>query len=78
MTKNPKHKEKKKYPINTQSTQKDIETSNRYDFLIQQPETSNNEIDITANIPKPPPVFVHGALNYSEMIKRIQKIAEEE
>jgi hypothetical protein len=77
MGKNPKHIEKK---ISNQHTitPKDIETNNRYDLLIQQPETLSNEIDITPKISKPPPIFVQGVQNYSEMIKRTQNIAQQE
>ncbi|PNF18592.1 hypothetical protein B7P43_G06258 [Cryptotermes secundus] len=76
MANTPKHKEK-----NTNQekiTTNNIETNNRYDPLSQQAGTPSNEIIITPKIPKPPPIFVHGVQNYSEMIKRIQKIAEQE
>jgi hypothetical protein len=32
----------------------------------------------STKIHKPPPVFVHGVINYGEMIKRIRDIAEDE
>jgi hypothetical protein len=32
----------------------------------------------TPTIPKPPPIFVHGVINYKDMIKSITEVAEEE
>jgi len=32
----------------------------------------------STNIHKPPPIFVHGAINYGKMIKRITDIVEDE
>jgi hypothetical protein len=55
------------------------ETYNRYDILTQevhqaepdeQPQPSKNH--------KLPPIFIHGVINYSEMIKSISEIAEDE
>ena len=54
-------------------------TYNRYDILTQevhqaepgeQPQPPKNH--------KPPPIFIHGVINYSEMIKSISEVAEEE
>jgi hypothetical protein len=55
------------------------ETHNRYDILTQevhqaepgeQPQPHKNH--------KRPPIFLHGVINYSEMIKSISKVAEDE
>jgi hypothetical protein len=55
----------------------DTTTTNRFNPLLNQPETSNN-INMTPKISRPPPIFIHGVQNYSEMIKPIQQIAEQE
>jgi hypothetical protein len=67
-----KHKEKK---VSNQPkiTTNDIETNSRYDILTQQPGISNDEITITPKIPRPPPIFVQGVQNYTEMIKQKKK-----
>jgi hypothetical protein len=44
-------------------------------------ETNDDSIDgnpSSTKIHKLPPVFVHGVINYGEMIKRIRDIAEDE
>jgi hypothetical protein len=69
---------KRKKVSNQPKITNDIETNNRYDLLTQQPGMSNDKITITPKIPRLPPIFVHGVQNYTEMIKRIQKIAEQE
>jgi len=43
-------------------------------------ETKEDSIDgnpISTKIHKLPPIFVHGVINYGEMIKRIRGIAED-
>jgi hypothetical protein len=55
------------------------ETHNRYDILTQ--EVHRAEHDERPQPPKnhkPPPVFLHGVINYSEMIKSISEVAEDE
>jgi hypothetical protein len=54
------------------------ETSNRSDMLMEEasyPETSDQPK--TPIIPKPPPTYVHGVINYKDMIKSITEVAEE-
>jgi hypothetical protein len=44
-------------------------------------ETNEDSIDgnpSSTKIHKPPPIFVHGVINYEETIKRIRNIAEDE
>jgi hypothetical protein len=44
-------------------------------------ETIEDSIDgyqSSTKIHKPPPIFVHGVINYGEMMKRIRDIAEDE
>jgi hypothetical protein len=61
------------------TTPQDIATANRYDLQQQQqPDIMHQEHDSTPSIPKPPPIFVHRVQNYADMVKRIQKIAEQE
>jgi hypothetical protein len=51
-----------------------IEVSNVYELLPAEPNDGPTAED--ANIrqpPKPPPIFIHGVVNYTEMIKRIKK-----
>jgi hypothetical protein len=38
----------------------------------------HQEHDSTFSIPKPQPIFVHGVQKYAELVKRMQKIAEQE
>jgi hypothetical protein len=43
--------------------------------------TNEDSIDrnpSSTKIHKPPPIFVHGVINYGEMIRRIRDIAEDE
>jgi len=56
-----------------------METHNRYGLLTN--ETNEDSIDgnpSSTKIYKPPPIFVHGVINYEEMIKRLRNIAEDE
>lgn len=55
-----------------------LETRNRYQLLTNQTDTSNGNSTNTIRPPKPPPIFVHGVINYNEMVKQIQDIAEDE
>jgi hypothetical protein len=55
------------------------ETYNRYDILKQ--EVHQTEPDEQPQPPKNyklPPIFIHGVINYSEMIKSISEAAEDE
>lgn len=71
---------RKKITRSQQNTSKpNIETKNRYSLLTN--EINENTIDGNprpAKIQTPPPIFVHGVINYAEMIKRIRDVAEEE
>jgi len=56
-----------------------IETNNRIGLLTN--ETNENSIDVnpcSTKIHKPPPLFIHGVINYGEMIKRITDTEEDE
>jgi hypothetical protein len=56
-----------------------IGTHNRYGLLTN--ETNEDSIEgnpSSTKIHKPPPIFVHGVINYGEMIKRIRDMAEDE
>ena len=55
------------------------ETSNRYEMLAEDsflPEErgSTHPTQVT----KPPPIFLHGVLNFSEMMKSLTEVVEEE
>jgi hypothetical protein len=55
------------------------ETSNRFYMLTEEvsyPESSDHPK--TPTIHKAPPIFVHGVINYKDMIKSITEVAEEE
>jgi len=72
---------KRKRIINTHHSPQpsQTETSNRFDMLMEEasyPETSDHPK--TPTTPKPPPIFVHGVINYKDMIKSITDVAEEE
>ena len=56
-----------------------IETHNRHDLLTNEKyEDSIDRNPSSTKIHKPSPVFVHGVINYGEMMKRIRDIAEDE
>jgi hypothetical protein len=56
-----------------------IEVSNAYESLpVETNDCPTNEDVDTKRTPKPPPIFIHGVVNYTEMIKRIKAIAEDE
>lgn len=56
-----------------------LETQNRYDLLSQDKQQEERE-DNPQPHPnhKPPPIFIHGVINYDEMTKHIREIAEDE
>jgi 3-methyladenine DNA glycosylase AlkC len=60
------------------SSTNEIQTTNRFNPLLNQSRSLNNEINAITKISKPPPIFVHGVQNYSEIIKHIKQIAEQE
>jgi len=54
------------------------ETHSQYGLLTK--ETNEDSIDgniSSTKIQKPPPIFVHGVINYGDMIKQIRETAEE-
>lgn len=68
-----KSTKRRKTNKNQQSTnESNIETTNRFSVL------SNTNNGNPSEISKPPPIFVHGVLNYNEMIKTITDVAENE
>ena len=55
------------------------ETHNHYDLLSK--ETNLEEAEERTSLQqnhKPPPIFIHGVINYGEMTKRIRDVAEDE
>jgi hypothetical protein len=55
------------------------ETQNRYDILTQTVHQAEpDEQPQPPKIHKPPPIFLCGAINYSEIIKSISEVAEDE
>lgn len=72
-------KRKKVHRIQLDNSGSKIATNNRYDLLTNVTnENSADENRSSDKIQKPPPIFVHGVINYAEMIKRIRDIAEDE
>ena len=63
-------------PANTLDTTS--ETQNRYDLLSQEEQHEEMEVNPQPHPNhKPPPIFIHGVLNYYEMTKHIREIAED-
>ena len=60
-------------------TSPQMETHNRYEMLAEDSIPSVRE-DSTSSpkITKPPPIFLHGVLNYTEMMKSLTEFVEEE
>ena len=56
-----------------------IETYNRYGLLTNEtnPNSTEGNPSPTRN-QKPPPIFIHGVINYGAMINQIRNIAEDE
>ena len=55
------------------------EISNRFDLLMEEATTQETPGPTqTPSIPKPPPIYVHGVINYNDMIRCITEIAKEE
>jgi len=56
-------------------------TQNRYAILAQdatQADPEEKPLPPPALIHKPPPIFIHGVINYDQMIKSIHEVAEDE
>ena len=49
------------------------ETSNRYEMLAEESGSTH-----PTQVTKPPPIFLHGVLNFSEMMKSLTEVVEEE
>jgi hypothetical protein len=56
-----------------------IKTQNRYDMLTQEVNHagSGEQLQSPKN-DKPPPIFIHGVINYKDMIKSVSEVAEDE
>ena len=56
-------------------------THNRYEILAQEESQADSESK-SQPLPqqnyKPPPIFLHGVINYNQMIKSIREVAEDE
>ena len=54
-----------------------METYNRYGLLTNETNLNSAEGDPSpTRNHKPPPIFIHGVINYGEMINRIRNINE--
>jgi hypothetical protein len=56
-------------------------TQNRYAVLAQeasQADTEGKPLPPPLQNHKPPPIFIHGVINYDQMIKSIREVAEDE
>jgi hypothetical protein len=55
-------------------------TNNTYESLTTEEHSppDTNHIPTSAREPKPPPIFLHGVVNYREMVKQIQALVEHE
>jgi len=70
---------KRNHPMQNDTPENKIETHNRFDIL-----TNETNLNATEGNPsptrnhKPPPIFIHGVINYGAMINQIRNIAEDE
>ena len=74
-----RNRRKKIHRTQHNASETKIETHNRHGLLTN--ESDEDSIDgnpSSTKIHKPPPIFVHGVMDYGEMIKRIKDIAEDE
>lgn len=57
-----------------------ITTNNRFETLNKQTDSGNGDQTppTTQPIPKPPPIFVYGVLNYKKMIDNLSNVTDEE
>jgi arsenate reductase-like glutaredoxin family protein len=69
----------KRRKINTRqiyTTNTDITTNNRFNSLpIEESDSQENPAN---KIPKPPPIFIYGVVNYNEMENKLAEIIEQE
>jgi len=72
-------KRKKLYSLQPAVQMSQTETHNRYDVLTQKVHQAEpGEQPQPPKSHKPPTTFLHGVINYSEMIKCISEVAEDE
>jgi len=69
-------KKKKIHRTQHNTTETKIETHNRYGLLTNEDSIDGNPSSTKIHIPRS--IFVHGVINYGEMIQRIRDIAEDE
>ena len=67
---------KRNCPTQNFTPENKIETRNRYGILANETNTEGNP-NPTKNH-KPPPIFIHGVINYGAMINQIRHIAKDE
>ena len=54
-------------------------TSNRFDMLTEASQSPEGmETSQTPQCYKPPPIFLHGVINYTDMVKNLTEVVEEE
>jgi len=74
-----KTKRKKLYSSQPAVQMSQTETHNRYDILTQEVHQAEpGEQPQPPKSHKPPPIFLHGVIDYSEMIKYINEVAKYE
>lgn len=67
---------KREISINQGNKNSDISLSNTYSSLNVEENTSQSN---TANtISKPPPIFIYGVVNFSEMVNKLREIKDDE
>lgn len=72
-------KRKKVYRPRQNTTEGSIESNNRYALLRDNTEEDPKETNSrTEKNNRPPPIFVHGVINYEKMVDTIREIAEDE
>lgn len=68
---------KRKKTSTTQTLQhENVNLQNRYTPLAQEENLATNIDEATKSIPKPPPIFVYGVVNFPQMIQKIHNIIE--
>jgi len=75
------HRKKRIRTSNSQPTLQIPQTpiQNRYEMLTEEiPTTDQAENTQPPKIHKPPPIFLHGVINYDKMIRSINEVAETE
>ena len=72
-------KRKKIYSSQPTASNTSTKTHNRYDILTKAAnQAETGEQSRPPQNHKPPPIFIHGLINYGEMIKRICEVADDE